>query len=99
MKCKLWAVCFIIIDFDFIFKKRYIKHIHVFSGDFIKIFALGKRKTLARYVTLCFRYGGEKTRQGFREHKFSYVTLDDMWYMYNVRSLCWLVSYLCHIFE
>ena len=27
---------------------------------------------------------GEKSRQVFREQIFSYVTLDNMWYMYNV---------------
>ena len=66
MKWKLWAVCSILIDFDFIFKKkRYIIHIHVFSVDFIKTFALGKRETLARYVILCFRYGATKRARAF----------------------------------
>ena len=70
---------------------------------------LGDTKALARCVTRCRRQkaSGDVTRQGFRVTSrliFWYVTLEAMWYMYNVTleamwntGLCRFVGKLCQL--
>ena len=75
--------------FHFIWLRFYLKMshniYHMSSRATIPEFQpLGDTKALARYVTLCLRH----------QVIFWYVTLEGMWYMYNIKLLFSFINYM-----